>query len=147
VRYRILPAPLRPRRRPDFRIDKDLACVGCQYNLRGLESGGRCPECGVPIANTIYADEWAPATTLVEPESGDLAGCATVLLVVSLMGGALFFAMPLLFAAGLLVIVVYLGLAIFARMRGGEGEMKHAEAKGTEPADAPAPPSNDQPPH
>ncbi|MFQ5414282.1 MAG: hypothetical protein ACE5E6_07460 [Phycisphaerae bacterium] len=28
----------------------DVACVGCGYNLRGLPSGGWCPECATPIA-------------------------------------------------------------------------------------------------
>ncbi len=28
---------------------KDRPCPGCGYNLRGLETGGRCPECGTPI--------------------------------------------------------------------------------------------------
>jgi len=28
-------------------------CRGCGYNLRGLTAGGRCPECGAEIWQTI----------------------------------------------------------------------------------------------
>lgn len=34
-------------------IPSDLACVGCEYNLRGLSSAGRCPECGLPVSDTL----------------------------------------------------------------------------------------------
>jgi hypothetical protein len=30
-------------------IHTDRPCANCGYNLRGLTSGGRCPECGTPI--------------------------------------------------------------------------------------------------
>ena len=30
-------------------IAVDLCCVDCQYNLRGLDPKGRCPECGVHV--------------------------------------------------------------------------------------------------
>jgi acyl carrier protein len=29
----------------------DVACVGCQYNLRGLEPFTNCPECGTEVAH------------------------------------------------------------------------------------------------
>lgn len=30
-------------------IDHDVHCPACGYNLRGLRTGGRCPECGLSI--------------------------------------------------------------------------------------------------
>ncbi len=30
-------------------VERDQACFGCGYNLRGLQVGGSCPECGAPI--------------------------------------------------------------------------------------------------
>ncbi len=35
---------------PVGRLDMDLPCVGCDYNLRGLLPDGACPECGKPVA-------------------------------------------------------------------------------------------------
>ncbi len=43
-------------------LTQDVLCIGCGYNLRGLEPAGRCPECGLSIADSnrgdrlIYAD-------------------------------------------------------------------------------------------
>src|SRR4051794_25805326 len=34
-------------------LDQDLACLACSYNLRGLRSDARCPECGLPLAETL----------------------------------------------------------------------------------------------
>jgi hypothetical protein len=31
-------------------IDEDIPCQRCQYNLRGLKTGERCPECGTVIS-------------------------------------------------------------------------------------------------
>lgn len=30
-------------------IDEDIHCRGCGYNMRGLKTGQRCPECGRPV--------------------------------------------------------------------------------------------------
>src|SRR4051794_5052527 len=30
-----------------------ISCAGCGYNLRGLATEGRCPECGHDIADSI----------------------------------------------------------------------------------------------
>lgn len=30
-------------------LNEDIFCRVCDYNLRGLRSGGRCPECGADI--------------------------------------------------------------------------------------------------
>jgi len=34
----------------------DAPCRKCQYNLRGLASDGRCPECGTPVAFSTQGD-------------------------------------------------------------------------------------------
>src|SRR5687767_389859 len=34
----------------------DRPCVHCQYNLRGLTTSGKCPECGGPVADSLRAD-------------------------------------------------------------------------------------------
>ncbi|MBN1342590.1 MAG: hypothetical protein JXQ73_07920 [Phycisphaerae bacterium] len=35
------------------RIDHELTCTHCNYNLRGLAPSGRCPECGLAIAESL----------------------------------------------------------------------------------------------
>ena len=35
------------------RLHSDLPCTGCRYNLRGLNVGGECPECGKPVSSTM----------------------------------------------------------------------------------------------
>ncbi|HYE20153.1 MAG TPA: hypothetical protein VEA69_17025, partial [Tepidisphaeraceae bacterium] len=34
-------------------IDRDLACVGCGYNLRTMPVTGRCPECARAVADSV----------------------------------------------------------------------------------------------
>jgi hypothetical protein len=36
-------------------IDLDLPCAKCEYNLRGLAAGARCPECGSLVAPSLVA--------------------------------------------------------------------------------------------
>jgi hypothetical protein len=43
-----LPNPAR-----DLSITSHLICTTCSYDLRGLPSSGRCPECGTHIAHTL----------------------------------------------------------------------------------------------
>jgi hypothetical protein len=38
------------------RVAVDAACTVCKYNLRSLEPGGYCPECGQPVAVSLR--EW-----------------------------------------------------------------------------------------
>lgn len=38
-------------------IDFDLNCIACEYNLRGLQAGGLCPECGLAILATLSAGD------------------------------------------------------------------------------------------
>ena len=35
------------------RIGQDLECSGCGHNLRGLDAGGKCPECGRPVRKSL----------------------------------------------------------------------------------------------
>jgi uncharacterized repeat protein (TIGR04138 family) len=37
----------------DLTLHSDLTCLRCQYNLRGLTPGHRCPECGLPILRSL----------------------------------------------------------------------------------------------
>lgn len=38
------------------RLDEDVACRKCGYNLRGLSPDGRCPECGVAVGRSLQGD-------------------------------------------------------------------------------------------
>lgn len=42
---------------PAERIDRDLPCARCGYNLRGIPANDTCPECGSPIAYSLHG-EW-----------------------------------------------------------------------------------------
>ncbi|MBN1341987.1 MAG: hypothetical protein JXQ73_04865 [Phycisphaerae bacterium] len=37
-------------------IERNVSCVFCDYNLRGLPADGRCPECGRQIADSTKSD-------------------------------------------------------------------------------------------
>lgn len=51
------PLPGIPGRKLDkLDIDEDLACVHCQYNLKGLTKKHRCPECGTPAGFSVQGD-------------------------------------------------------------------------------------------
>jgi hypothetical protein len=39
------------------KVVSDRLCVSCGYQLRGLAIGGKCPECGLPIATPGQIDE------------------------------------------------------------------------------------------
>ncbi len=38
------------------RIDEDVSCRKCGYNLRGLLPDGRCPECGAAVGRSLHGD-------------------------------------------------------------------------------------------
>ena len=38
---------------PDAMLRKDVQCIACGYNLRGLMPTLNCPECGVSIQSTL----------------------------------------------------------------------------------------------
>lgn len=40
----------------DQRIDTDVLCLGCEYNLRGQLTTNQCPECGLAIAESLKSD-------------------------------------------------------------------------------------------
>lgn len=48
------------------RIALDLACVNCGYDLKGLDVDHACPECGVPVRDTVLYLV-APARSRFEP--------------------------------------------------------------------------------
>lgn len=53
-------------------IAADLPCVGCSYDLRGLEPTGNCPECNAPVALALRSDAlcFAPVEWLKHIRSG-----------------------------------------------------------------------------
>ncbi|MCH7808838.1 MAG: serine/threonine protein kinase, partial [Planctomycetes bacterium] len=54
----------------------DVSCVKCEYNLRGLSPGGRCPECSEAVASSL-----GPQRLMFAPGSW-LAGSAAGLTVI-----------------------------------------------------------------
>jgi serine/threonine protein kinase len=41
---------------PDHPLEMDVACVQCGYNLRTLSVGGKCPECGRAVRDSLSPD-------------------------------------------------------------------------------------------
>ena len=41
------------------RLDSDLSCARCGYDLRGMKERDECPECGLNVHRSIYAAELA----------------------------------------------------------------------------------------
>ncbi len=73
-------------------LDKDLSCMGCGYNLRGLSPEGLCPECGRPISDALRGDrlEFADADWLERLRFGaslKLWNIALMIIVGLLAGG------------------------------------------------------------
>lgn len=76
-------------------LEVDVTCVQCGYNLRGLASGGTCPECGRDIRESLsrdrlmFADEqWLRVVT---------AGVTTIACGVALMTALYVLLGPLVF--------------------------------------------------
>lgn len=38
-------------------LGRDVACLLCNYNLRGLATSGKCPECGAPVDYSLHGNE------------------------------------------------------------------------------------------
>jgi hypothetical protein len=71
------------------RIDEDISCIACGYNLRGLSPDSICPECATPIGRSIKGDllrfcppDWVE--TLASGMNWIVAG-----LIISFFGGTL----------------------------------------------------------
>src|SRR6185369_614177 len=41
---------------PNGQVIADVVCRKCAYNLRGLNTSGRCPECGTSVGFSIQGD-------------------------------------------------------------------------------------------
>lgn len=39
--------------RPQRSVSSSLACIGCEYDLRGVSVDANCPECGSPVKHTL----------------------------------------------------------------------------------------------
>jgi hypothetical protein len=84
LKYRPLAAAGRPEPKP---IDEDRACNGCGYNLRGLTTGGNCPECGLAIEPPPVEEQPVAAIDVFSPGarrmvSGLALACACLVIVV-----------------------------------------------------------------
>jgi hypothetical protein len=56
--------------------DSDLLCESCGYTLNGLETTGRCPECGRPIAESLGDQRLSPQWESSSPGAKSLL-CTT----------------------------------------------------------------------
>lgn len=75
------------------RIEHDLSCSTCGYNLRGLSPAGRCPECGSVIPPSVetavsrLSPQWAAENTLVRLQViGGIAACVLLSTLFALRG-------------------------------------------------------------
>jgi MFS family permease len=78
------------------RLDEDISCRKCAYNLRSLSPDGRCPECGTAVGRSLQGDflrfadpQWVQ--TLASGMNWIVAGIAIGIIVgavaVGLIGG------------------------------------------------------------
>jgi len=72
-------------------VSKDIPCLRCSYNLRGLPPDGRCPECGFWVAETIDRSGWCADRETVRGvcESTEFLIVASVLEVLILISWCL----------------------------------------------------------
>lgn len=94
-------------------IDVDILCIHCGYNLRGLRSDGRCPECGGAIADSMRGEllRFADVEWLTRLRLGvALKLWAITLAVLLAMGGGVV-AFVLRNAGAVMVITTIVGFA------------------------------------
>jgi hypothetical protein len=95
---------------PPQTVTADTPCRKCGYNLRGLSTAGRCPECGTPVGYSFHGDllrfcdpNWVE--TLYKGAKSFIIGIVVIILgsiVVGMMGAA----------TGSGAVVVLLGLVV-----------------------------------
>jgi hypothetical protein len=74
-------------------VVSDLPCRACGYNLRGLPTSGRCPECGTDVSDSISAERlWTlrksppdPAWARQVREGASVSVLAFMLLLAAMM--------------------------------------------------------------
>lgn len=66
------PVPVPVRLDPAGRIDEDVKCIRCGYNLRGLSANGACPECGTAVGRSLQGDllQFSPPEWVEQLASG-----------------------------------------------------------------------------
>jgi hypothetical protein len=70
-------------------IERDISCFECHYNIRGLPADTACPECGLPVGNTLLAivDREAAQRSVAEIDAPLLRGVrdGTILILLGLV--------------------------------------------------------------
>lgn len=89
------PGVEQPRDEKALPIAFDLACIGCQYNLRMLEAGATCPECGRAVRETLesFNRQWTREDVAVWRRGCKLVGISGLLTAVVpavVLGSAIF---------------------------------------------------------
>lgn len=70
-------------------VRRDLPCVGCGYNLKGISPGGVCPECGLGVQRTLLYVVDPAASEIAPLRNGRWLGLILVLVPALLMGSAI----------------------------------------------------------
>jgi uncharacterized membrane protein len=109
---------------PPQTVVTDTPCRKCGYNLRGLSTAGRCPECGTPVGYSFHGDllqfcdpNWVE--TLYKGAQAFVIGVVVIVLgtiVVGLMGAATGSAAAAALLVGLVVLVGW-GLTVLGWWR------------------------------
>src|SRR5690606_16268158 len=116
-------SPSGPPQRVALRIEQDVPCPDCGYNLRGLRMDGRCPECGRPTIDTfarpLRAATGVLAEMMMRRSSRLLMTLLAWWLLVRLVGSAPAGVQPVAFlvVSSLAAFYLSLGLIRVARLR------------------------------
>lgn len=111
--------------RPKEVVEQDWSCSQCGYNLRGLEAGHRCPECGhvelyrpPPPGADSYGARLECQAARTSTATGWWIGVAAALLGgLFAVFGALLESFPTSLTAGTLVVAVVFGPAVEETMK------------------------------